>query len=58
MISLKKIDDIMYNFLWSGKTHKVKRNVIIQEPENGGCKMISLTDFLKSQRLKWVKKIL
>jgi hypothetical protein len=30
----------LYNFLWSGKVHKINRNVIIQDYANGGIKMV------------------
>ena len=55
---MKEIDEIIYEFLWSCKQHKVKKRVIIQSLENGGCGMIDLAEIDKVQKLKWIKKIL
>ena len=43
------------NFLWNGKTNKVKSTVMTQEFKHGGCKMIDIKSVLVAQKLKWVK---
>jgi endonuclease/exonuclease/phosphatase family metal-dependent hydrolase len=52
---VKEIQNLIFCFLWNGKTHKVKRNVVIQEYLNGGCKMIDIEETLKVQKVKWIK---
>lgn len=52
---IKDIECAIYNFLWSSKTHKVKKSVIIQEYKDGGCKMIDIRSQIITQKLKWVK---
>ena len=54
---LKEIDSIIFDFLWNGKAHKVKKKVVIQENELGGCRMVDLIEMLKVQKLKWISKI-
>jgi len=54
---IKEIEDLMFKFLWNGRQHKVKKKVIVQSYELGGCKMIDLTEMLKVQKLKWIKKL-
>ncbi len=52
-----ELEEIIYNFLWNGKQHKVKKSVIIQSYENGGQRMISIQDMIKVQHITWIKKI-
>ena len=56
--AIKEINDMFYHFLWNGKGDKIKRKVIINEPEYGGLKMIDLCSFNKSLKTTWVKKYL
>ena len=56
--AIKEINDMFYHFLWNGKGGKIKRNVMINEPEYGGLKMIDLCSFNKSLKTTWVKKYL
>ena len=57
-IFLAELEEIIYNFLWNGKAHKVKKCVIIQSYENGGQNMISVHDMIKAQRITWMQKYL
>ena len=43
--AIKEINDMFYHFLWNGKGDKIKRTVMINEPEYGGLKMIDLCSF-------------
>ena len=52
---VKEIENMIYNFLWNGKTHKVRKKVITQNYSNGGCKMIDIVEQLKVQKIKWIK---
>ena len=55
---INEIEKMIFEFLWNGKTHKVKKQVVIQDYEFGGCRMIDLRQMIKVQNLKWVKRIL
>ena len=55
---LNEAQAIMYNYLWNGPTYKVKKDVVTQGFEKGGCKMIDLQEMIDVQKLKWIKKIL
>jgi len=52
---VKAIKTMVFTFLWQGKTHKVKQNVVIQDYQFGGCKMLDIDETLKVQKLKWIK---
>jgi len=55
---INDLDEIIYRFLWNGKTHKVKKSIVIQDESNGGCNMISINDMIHAQHITWVKKYL
>ena len=40
--AIRKINNAFYLFLWDGKPDKIKRNIMINEYNNGGLKMIDL----------------
>lgn len=56
--TLKRIEKIMYNFLWDGKPERIKRDILIGEYEKGGLKMIDIQLFIKSLKVSWIKRIL
>ncbi len=55
---IKKVNEKLYEFLWNSKTHKVKRNVVIQNYDDGGLHMTDLDLCIKAVRVKWIKKYL
>ena len=48
----------MFRFLWNGKPDKIKRNVIIQDYNKGGLKMIEIDSYINALKTKWIKRIL
>ena len=52
---LKEINQLCFEFLWNGKTHKVKRSVIVQDFPLGGYNMVDLKTLIEVQKLKWIK---
>ena len=55
---IKKIDSLIYSFLWHGKREKIKRTTFIGQKEFGGIEMCDTSSFFKSLKLKWVKYLL
>ena len=53
---LKTLEEIIFEFLWKGKQHKVKKDVIIQDNILGGCNMVHLKYKLQTQQLNWIRK--
>ena len=53
---IKKVNHIIYNFLWNGKG-KVTRLSTIHNYESGGVKMIDIDSMIKALRLAWLKQI-
>ena len=56
--AIDEINTMFYNFLWNGKDHKIKLDVIISDYENEGLKMIDLKSLNKAIKSTWVKIIL
>ena len=42
------MDAITFDFLWDGKSHKIKKSTIIGEKEDGGLKMVAFLFMSKS----------
>ena len=54
-IQLKEIEELIYQYIWQGKTNKVKSSVIVQDYVYGGLKVPDIKALTESQKLKWVK---
>ena len=48
----------MFNFIWDQKPDKINRNILCQNYNNGGLKMIDLKKNVLSLKASWVKRIL
>ena len=40
--TIVEFETLFYDFLWNGKTHKVKKSIITQRYDSGGQSMIDL----------------
>jgi hypothetical protein len=57
--AIKEIQDIFYNILWDGgKPDKIKRNVIINNYEEGGLTLSHIESFCKALTMSWLDKLL
>ena len=54
----KKLDKLLYKFIWNNGNDRVKRVLLCDLYEEGGLKMIDPSAFAKSQKIVWVKNIL
>jgi hypothetical protein len=54
---MKEIQDMFYKFLWDGKPDKIKRNVIINNYEEGGLKLPHIESFCKVLKMSWLYKL-
>ena len=55
---VKSINSIIYEYIWKGKSDKVKRTILSQDFENGGYKMSNLLTMCKAAKVKWVSRYL
>ena len=56
--ALDEINNMFYDFLWSGRRDKIKRDVMISDYKNGALMMIDIKSFNKALKSTWVKKYL
>ncbi len=57
-IVVKEVDNIIIEFLWKGKMHKIAKNVIIQRIGDGDLKFWDIQSKVKSRKLSWVKQLI
>lgn len=50
--TVKEIESLSYQFLWNGSQHEVKKRVVIQDYQFGGCKMVDCEEMFKVQKIK------
>ena len=55
---IKKINTLLFDFLWDGKPDKIKRKDAILKFEKGGLGMISIESFDKALKLTWLRRML
>jgi exonuclease III len=55
---VKEVNRIIYEFIWNGKSDKVKRTIFEQDFKRGGYNMITLEDITISASIMWIKKYL
>ena len=56
--TIKKINTMIFNFLWEGKPDKVKRAKITQTYSCGGLKMTDITLFISSLKITWLRRLI
>ncbi|RUA04563.1 MAG: hypothetical protein DSY43_06055, partial [Gammaproteobacteria bacterium] len=54
--TMKEIQKLFYKFLWNNGPDKIKRNIIIQNYDKGGLKMIDIQSFVQHLKLTWIKR--
>ena len=55
---IKGIEDICFKFIWNNKSERIKRNILCNDYEKGGFRMLDIKMFCMAQKLVWVKKLL
>ena len=55
---VKKIDELVYNFLWNSKPPKIKKSTIIAPIKEGGLGMIDTQTIHQSAKISWIKRLL
>ena len=55
--TVKRIEMLMYDFIWDGKPEKIKRDILTMGYESGGLNMIDLDNFIKSLKICWIKRM-
>ena len=54
---IKKIDTIIYDFLWNSKPPKIKKSTIIAPINEGGLGMVDTNSIHQSAKIGWIKRL-
>lgn len=49
---------MFYCFVWKNGPVKVKRNILTQNYDKGGMRMVDLNNFCKAMKINWLKKLI
>ena len=52
------VDNMIIDFVWNKRKPKIKKDVIIQNIENGGIKAPKFAKMVEANRLSWIKRIM
>ena len=53
----RRINRLHFNFIWEGKTAKIKIRTIIAERKHGGLKMMDFEIMDKALKIAWIKRL-
>ena len=54
----KRIEKLVYDFLWDSKPDKIKRSTLVKDYDQEGLKMIDTEKFIWSLKASWIKRFL
>ena len=54
---LKKIDTMLFDFLWNSKPAKIKRTTIIAPVSEGGLGMVDVYNVHLASKINWIKRL-
>ena len=54
---LKKIDKILFDYLWNSKPAKIKQSTIIAPVAEGGMGMVDVYNIHHSSKISWIKRL-
>ena len=52
-----KLNKMLFEFIWKSSTDKIKREVIIQDFDQGGLRMIHLEKYIYALKLGWIRRL-
>ena len=53
---LKRFQTVFFNFIWNGKIDKVKREILINDYDEGGLKVPDIFSYCKALKISWIKR--
>ena len=54
----KKVNDIIFKFLWNNKPDKIRRDIMCSDYQNGGIKYPNMKLYIISARISWFRRIM
>lgn len=56
-VIIKLLIKLFFDFIWSKKPDKIKRETLYQEKNNGGLSMLDINSFIKALKITWIRKL-
>jgi hypothetical protein len=56
--AIDTLDKLLYSFIWPSGKHHVKKDVLIQNIDDGGLAMPHIESIIKGMKLTWIKRFL
>ena len=57
--TIKRVEKMMYDFIWDAKPDKIKQEILTSDYDKGGLRMINIEKkIIWSLKISWVKRIL
>lgn len=54
---LQLFKNMIYEFIWKGKTDRIKRTTLSKDYNEGGLRMIDIDLFIKSIHIRWITRL-
>lgn len=54
---INNLNKSFFNFIWQSKVDRVKREVLMQDYEKGGLKMINLRAYILALKCTWIRRL-
>jgi uncharacterized membrane protein YvlD (DUF360 family) len=54
---VKIINELLYSFIWNSPVCRVKKEILQNNYDNGGLKMINLNAFILSLKSNWIRRL-
>ena len=56
--TIQEINKLLFNFIWSGGSEKIKRGVLSADFSDGGLRMLDMKLMIEANRIMWMKRFL
>ena len=53
---IKRVEKLMYDFLWDSTPDKIKRRTLVKDYDQGGRRMSDIEKFIWSLKASWIKR--
>ena len=55
---IERVNKLLFDFLWSGKNYKIKKEICFLPREHGGLNVVDIKTLIKVKRVQWVIRCL
>lgn len=56
--NIRKVNSVIFQFIWRNKTHYIKRSQLVKEYDKGGVKALDFESMVGTFRINWIKAYL